>query len=119
MERDSDLRRDRAKFDRQFVTQTSCSPAAMFRRGQARISQLRRLYSHTANSNGSHAILKGKHLVAYSAAATATILWYSSSTIVHNDATAIERVQKARDELSIGFGSGDGILHTVVWGSNK
>lgn len=85
----------------------------MFRGGQARVWQLRRLYSHT--TNGSYR-LKSKH-IACSAAVT-VILWYLSSSIVHNDATAAERVNKAREQLFIGFDSGSGIS-TVVWGSNK
>jgi hypothetical protein len=49
----------------------------------------------------------------------ATWLWYSTASVAHSDSLESDRVIKARDELTIGFGGPDGALNVVVWGSNK
>ncbi|KZP20852.1 RCC1/BLIP-II protein [Athelia psychrophila] len=86
---------------------------------------LQRLYSQSAPAaygnfrSGPSGRPRTSHVsLASSAAVTAAaLMWYSSSKPVHNDASPAELVEKARDDLAIGFD--DGTLGGVVWGSNS
>ncbi|KAF7972631.1 hypothetical protein HWV62_17284 [Athelia sp. TMB] len=83
-----------------------------------------RLYSQSASgaygnfSRPGRTRTAGPVTLASSAAITAgALLWYSSIKTLHNDASPAELIDKARDDLTIGFD--DGALGGVVWGSNN
>lgn len=84
--------------------------------------RFQRLYSQSASASKFHGSrLRCGHVTLASSAAiaTAALVWYSSSKVVHGDESASERILKAREELTIGLAGPDGSLNAVVWGSNK
>lgn len=84
----------------------------MFRRVSLKTRNFCRLYSESASAGRFDARIRSGRLIVSSVAA-ATLLWYSSTNIIHGDALPYERVIKTRDDLA------ELVVGTLAWGSNK
>lgn len=94
----------------------------MLRRASSKLHPLHRLssYSQTAaHGRARRGGLSSGHILATSAVVVTSLVWYSSTNVVHNDASAAQQIVKAREASTIGLASEDGALSTVAWGSNK
>ncbi|KIM80836.1 hypothetical protein PILCRDRAFT_822120 [Piloderma croceum F 1598] len=96
----------------------------MFRQFSSNAFRFRRFSSlkhspYGSQTYGSRIRLGSPHFIASSTAVAATLLWYSTTTVIHCDALASDRATKSRDESTVELGGSDGTLNSVVWGSNK